>query len=161
AAALSIDPLEFRLKNLKDERLRAVLQAAAGKFGWGKMKPEPTRGFGLSCGVEKGGYVATCAEISISQPGSKVKIERVVAACECARSRWYPTGYRIMFNRRLRRDVAHALLRAASRLISTLALLCPVSTLVAQTSSSNTHGLRNKAVAPPPPIDSSNGATVI
>jgi isoquinoline 1-oxidoreductase len=83
AAALSIDPLEFRLKNLKEERLRAVLQAAAGKFGWGKMKPEPTRGFGLSCGVEKGGYVATCAEISISQPGSKVKIERVVTAFEC------------------------------------------------------------------------------
>ena len=30
-----IDPLAFRLKNLKDERLRAVFQAAAKKFGWG------------------------------------------------------------------------------------------------------------------------------
>jgi CO/xanthine dehydrogenase Mo-binding subunit len=83
AATLGMDPLEFRLKNLKDERLRAVLQAAAEKFGWGKAKSEPTRGFGLSCGVEKGSYVATCAEISISQPGSKVKIERVVTAFEC------------------------------------------------------------------------------
>jgi isoquinoline 1-oxidoreductase len=83
AAALGIDPLEFRLKNLKDARLRAVLESAAGKFGWGKVKSEPTRGFGLACGVEKGGYVATCAEISISQPGSKVKIERVVTAFEC------------------------------------------------------------------------------
>jgi hypothetical protein len=34
-------------------------------------------------------------------------------------------------------DVAHVLLRAASRLISTLALLYPISTLVAQTASSN------------------------
>jgi isoquinoline 1-oxidoreductase len=83
AAALGMDPLEFRLKNLKDERLRAVLQAASAKFGWGKIKPDATRGFGLACGVEKGGYVATCAEISISQPGSKVKIERVVTAFEC------------------------------------------------------------------------------
>ncbi len=83
AAALSLDPLEFRLKNLKDARLRAVLEAAANKFGWGKIKSESTRGFGLACGVEKGGYVATCAEISISQPGSKVKIERVVTAFEC------------------------------------------------------------------------------
>ena len=83
AAALGMDPLEFRLKNLKDERLRAVLQAAAEKFAWGKMKSNSTRGFGLACGVEKGSYIASCAEISISQPGSKVKIERVVTAFEC------------------------------------------------------------------------------
>ena len=83
AAALGMDPLEFRLKNLKDERLRAVLQAAADKFAWGKLKSDPARGFGLACGVEKGSYVASCAEISISQPGSKVKIERVVTAFEC------------------------------------------------------------------------------
>jgi isoquinoline 1-oxidoreductase len=83
AAALGMDPLEFRLKNLKDERLRAVLQAAADKFGWGKVKSTPTRGFGLACGVEKGGYVAACAEVSIAQPGNKVKIERVVTAFEC------------------------------------------------------------------------------
>ena len=29
-----MDPLEFRLKNLKDERFRAVLEAAAERFGW-------------------------------------------------------------------------------------------------------------------------------
>jgi isoquinoline 1-oxidoreductase len=83
AATLGMDPLEFRLKNLKDDRLRAVLEAATGKFGWGKVKSEPTRGFGLACGIEKGSYVASCAEISISQPGSKVKIEHVVTAFEC------------------------------------------------------------------------------
>jgi CO/xanthine dehydrogenase Mo-binding subunit len=83
AAALEMDPLAFRLKNLKNERLRAVLQAAAAKFGWDKTKSIPTRGFGLACGVEKGGYVASCAEVSISQPDGKVKIERVVTAFEC------------------------------------------------------------------------------
>ncbi|HYL74709.1 MAG TPA: molybdopterin cofactor-binding domain-containing protein [Bryobacteraceae bacterium] len=83
AAAAGMDPLEFRLKNLKDARLRAVLQAAAEKFGWGKTKSSPTRGFGLACGFEKGGYIASCAEISIAPPGGKVKIERVVNAFEC------------------------------------------------------------------------------
>jgi len=71
------------LKNLKNERLRAVLEAAASKFEWVKTKSIPTRGFGLACGVEKGGYVACCAEVSISQPDGKVKIERVITAFEC------------------------------------------------------------------------------
>ena len=83
AAAAGVDPLEFRLKNLKDARLRAVLEAAAEKFGWRSAKSQPTRGYGLACGVEKGGYVASCAEVSITQPGGKVKIERVATAFEC------------------------------------------------------------------------------
>ena len=88
-----MDPLEFRLKNLKNDRLRAVLQAAAEKFGWGKRKAIPNRGYGLACGVEKGGYVATCAEISIvpseflgaevAPAPPKVTIDRVVTAFEC------------------------------------------------------------------------------
>jgi CO/xanthine dehydrogenase Mo-binding subunit len=81
AAAIDMDPLAFRLKSLKNERLRAVLQAAAAKFGWDTFKSISTRGFGLACGVEKGGYVACCAEVSLSE--GKVKIERVVTAFEC------------------------------------------------------------------------------
>ena len=93
AAAIGMDPLEFRLKNLKDVRLRAVLEAAAEKFGWANAKSLPDRGFGLACGVEKGGYVATCAEISmvpaeyvgaeVAPAPPKVKVERVVTAFEC------------------------------------------------------------------------------
>jgi isoquinoline 1-oxidoreductase len=81
AHELKIDPLEFRLKNLKDERLRAVFQAAADRFGWGKEKSSPSRGFGIAGGVEKGGYVATCAEISINH--GEVKVVRVVEAFDC------------------------------------------------------------------------------
>lgn len=93
AAAVGMDPLEFRLKNLKNDRLREVLQAAAEKFGWGKTNGPSDRGVGLACGVEKGGYVATCAKISIVPsefrgaevtPGPpKIKIDRVVTAFEC------------------------------------------------------------------------------
>ena len=82
AAAAHLDPLEFRLKNLKNERLRAVLKAAADRFGWRDRKPSATRGFGLSCGVEKGGYVGCCAEIALG-PGKQLRVERVVEAWEC------------------------------------------------------------------------------
>jgi isoquinoline 1-oxidoreductase len=84
AHAVGIDPLAFRLKNLKNERLRAVLEAAAKKFGWGPQnKPSPERGFGLACGSEKGSYVATCAEVAIDSRTDKVHVVRAVTAFEC------------------------------------------------------------------------------
>ena len=83
AHARGQDPLEFRLQNLSDARLRAVLVAAAEKFGWGKTKATAERGFGLACGVEKGGYVATCAEVAIARPSGEVRVTRAVTAFEC------------------------------------------------------------------------------
>jgi isoquinoline 1-oxidoreductase len=83
AHAVAMDPLEFRLKNLKDERLRAVLQAAAKQFGWGKAKPAGDHGFGIAGGFEKGSYVATCAEVAIDRSSGKVHAIRLVTAFEC------------------------------------------------------------------------------
>jgi isoquinoline 1-oxidoreductase len=71
-----MDPLEFRLKNIQDPRLRAVLQTAADRFGWGKGK-----GIGMSCGFEKNGYVATCAQVAVEQ--SRIRVLRVVEAFDC------------------------------------------------------------------------------
>jgi isoquinoline 1-oxidoreductase len=82
ARGLKIDPLDFRRRNLKDERLLAVLDAAAKAFGWGKAAPGAGRGAGLACGTEKGGYVATCAEVAVERAGG-VKVLRVVTAFEC------------------------------------------------------------------------------
>lgn len=81
AHAASMDPLAFRMKNLKDTRLRAVLEAAASAFGWGGTSPAAGRGFGIAGGIEKGGYVATCAEVAIED--RQVRIVRVVEAFEC------------------------------------------------------------------------------
>ena len=83
ADLLKMDPLGFRLKNIKNERLRAVLEAAAKSFGWTAFKTKPGRGSGLACGFEKGSYIATCAEISIHLHTKKVKLERVVCSFEC------------------------------------------------------------------------------
>jgi isoquinoline 1-oxidoreductase len=83
AHAAGIDSLEFRLKNITDPRLQAVFQAAADKFGWGHLKSSPERGFGIAGGVDKGGYVATCAEVAIDPTSKRVKIRRIVQAWEC------------------------------------------------------------------------------
>jgi len=69
--AIGMDPLEFRLKNLSDPRLRAVLQAAAERFGWGRSKSTPELGFGIAGGTEKGGYVATCVEVEVNPTSKK------------------------------------------------------------------------------------------
>ena len=61
AAAAGIDPLEFRLKNLKGERLRAVLAAAAERFGWKERKGH----CGIACGIDKGGHIANCVEVEV------------------------------------------------------------------------------------------------
>ena len=82
AAAAGVDPLAFRMKNLTDTRLRAVFQAAADKFGWEKAKSTPERGFGIAGGNEKGGYVATCAEVEIDSASKKVRVRRVAQAWE-------------------------------------------------------------------------------
>ncbi|MGB9029303.1 MAG: molybdopterin cofactor-binding domain-containing protein [Acidobacteriaceae bacterium] len=81
AHEVGMDPLEFRLKNLDDARLRAVFTAAAERFGWGKEKSTTERGFGIAGGTEKGGYTAACAEVEIDA-GKKVRIRRVVQAWE-------------------------------------------------------------------------------
>jgi nicotinate dehydrogenase subunit B len=80
ADAIEMDPLAFRLKNLGNDRMRAVLEAAAKKFGWGKEKGGG-RGFGLAVGTEKGSYVATCAEVAIDK--EKVQVVRATTAFEC------------------------------------------------------------------------------
>lgn len=82
AHTVGLDPLEFRLKNLADPRLRAVLQAATDKFGRGNVRSSSGHGFGLGCGTEKGGYVACCAEVVVDQNTKQVHIVRVVQAWE-------------------------------------------------------------------------------
>ncbi len=82
AASLKMDPLEFRLKNLKEERLRAVFEQGAQRFGWGKM-PSHGVGFGMGGGYEKLGYVATFAEVRVDDTTGSVAVQRVVTAFEC------------------------------------------------------------------------------
>lgn len=83
ARELNMDPLEFRLRNLKEERMINVLKGAAAKFGWEGYKPAPGRGIGIACGTEKGSFVATCAEVVFDRENEEVKVLRAVTAFEC------------------------------------------------------------------------------
>ncbi len=85
AHAVGMDPLAFRMKNLSEARLKAVFEAAAEKFGWARRKSSSGRGFGIAGGVEKGGYIALCAEVEVEggKTGGRVRIRRVAAAFEC------------------------------------------------------------------------------
>ncbi|HKT11714.1 MAG TPA: molybdopterin cofactor-binding domain-containing protein [Terriglobia bacterium] len=78
-----MDPLEFRLKNLKNQRLKFAFTAAAEAFGWKTRKPSKGHGFGMGGGVEKGGYVATCAEVAVDHSSGEVRVVRVTSAFDC------------------------------------------------------------------------------
>jgi isoquinoline 1-oxidoreductase len=87
AAAADADPLEFRLRHLTNDRLRAVLVAATGRFGWRDVwkrnqSRQPT-GVGLACGIEKGSYVACCAKIEVNERDGTFRVLKVVEAYEC------------------------------------------------------------------------------
>jgi nicotinate dehydrogenase subunit B len=82
AASLKMDPLEFRLKNLKEERLRAVFEQGARQFGWDNPR-QANHGFGMGGGYEKLGYIATFAEVSLNPSTRAIKVERVLTAFDC------------------------------------------------------------------------------
>jgi isoquinoline 1-oxidoreductase subunit beta len=82
AHAVGQDPLEFRRKLMtKHPKNLAVLNAVADRAGWGKPAPKGVYR-GLAQMMSFNSYVAACAEISVTD-GTKVKIQRIVAATDC------------------------------------------------------------------------------
>jgi CO/xanthine dehydrogenase Mo-binding subunit len=80
AAKAGMDPLEFRLNNLTDKRMRGVLKAAAEKFGWTPAKGPSGRGFGIACGSDVNVPVAIMAEVEVDERTGSVQVKRVVCA---------------------------------------------------------------------------------
>lgn len=80
AAEAGIDPLEFRLNNTSDPRMRGVLEAAAKAVDWSPAPAPSGRGLGWACGIDAGTYVAHVAQVSVDENSGEVKVERVVCA---------------------------------------------------------------------------------
>jgi nicotinate dehydrogenase subunit B len=80
ASAAGIDPLEFRLKNLKDEKMIACLKSVADKFGYVPAKTPGKRGIGIACGHDAGTWVAEIAEVKVDTATGKVKVVRVACS---------------------------------------------------------------------------------
>ena len=82
AAAAGADPVEFRLRHLKDPRARAVIETVAAKAGWRKgEKGDGARGRGVGFARYKNGacYLAVIAEIVA---GNDIAVKRVWAAID-------------------------------------------------------------------------------
>ena len=84
AHAAGDDPYRYRRQLMGKPlaaRLRAVLDLAAEKAGWGKPLP-PGVHRGIAAHFAYGGYCAQVAEVSVAK-GGLVKVHRVVAAIDC------------------------------------------------------------------------------
>jgi isoquinoline 1-oxidoreductase len=80
AARAEMDPVEFRLKNITDERMRRVLKAAVEKFGWTPAKAPSGRGFGIACGSDVNVPVVLMAEVKVDERTGSVQVKRVLCA---------------------------------------------------------------------------------
>jgi nicotinate dehydrogenase subunit B len=76
AALAGVDPVDFRLRQLKDARLARVLGAAARHWGWRPEKGPSGRGLGVACGTDAGSYVAAIAEVEVK--GGKISVKRAL-----------------------------------------------------------------------------------
>lgn len=88
AAKVGADPVEYRARHLSDERLVDVLRAVAGRSRWvsrasaRQSRSRDGRGQGIAVGLEKGGRVATFAEVEV-RPDRRLEVVRLVTGFEC------------------------------------------------------------------------------
>jgi nicotinate dehydrogenase subunit B len=90
AAALNLDPIEFRLRHVKDARDIAVIKGAAEKAGW-QSRPSPRRdqtgnkvsGRGVAYAQRNGTRVAVIAEVDIDRASGKIWARKFTVAHDC------------------------------------------------------------------------------
>jgi isoquinoline 1-oxidoreductase len=82
AMKAGIDPLEFRLNNLTNERVRRVLETAAKRFGWKAGHAPSGRGAGMACGMYSNACNATMVEVVVNRGTGAVEVKRVVMALD-------------------------------------------------------------------------------
>jgi hypothetical protein len=88
AAAAGADPLEYRLRQIGDERARAVLVRAAERFGWSAGERPPGRGRGIAYARYKNvaAYCAVCLEVDVDRASGAIWVARAVVAATPGRS---------------------------------------------------------------------------
>jgi len=84
------DPIEFRLKYIKDARDAALIKGAAQKFGW-DTRPSPRKdqrgdkvtGRGIAYAQRSGTRVAVIAEVEVNRASGKIFAKRFTVAHDC------------------------------------------------------------------------------
>ena len=93
SAYVKADPVAYRLQHLTEERIIAVVKAAAKAANW-DVRPSPKRdraltgvitGRGIACVAYEGdnGYAALVAEVEVDQTSGEVRAKRFVVAHDC------------------------------------------------------------------------------
>jgi nicotinate dehydrogenase subunit B len=90
AAAIGVDPVELRLRHVKNPRDIAVIKAAAEKAGW-QPRPSPRRdqtgskvtGRGIAYAQRSGTHVAVVAEVEVDRESGKIWARKFTVAHDC------------------------------------------------------------------------------
>jgi nicotinate dehydrogenase subunit B len=79
------DPVEYRLRFLKDERARDAIVKAAEKFAWSQWRKTPGRGRGIGFAKYKNiaGYCAVALEVEVNRQNGRIRVLRAVASADC------------------------------------------------------------------------------
>ena len=85
AEIAGVDPVEYRLRHLTDERAKAVIRSVADRANWQKgAKGDGARGRGISFVRYETikTYVALIADILIDRKSNTIRVERITAAAD-------------------------------------------------------------------------------
>jgi nicotinate dehydrogenase subunit B len=90
ALAINMDPVEFRVRNLKNPRDVALIKAVADKAGWQphvgarkQLKGDVYVGQGIAYAARGGTRVAIVAEVEVNRTSGKVWAKRFTVAQDC------------------------------------------------------------------------------
>jgi CO/xanthine dehydrogenase Mo-binding subunit len=84
AAAAGADPVEFRLRHVRDARARAVIEATAARAGWKIGTSAGASGWGFAYARYKnvGCYCAVAAEVAVDRKTGQITVKRAVSAVD-------------------------------------------------------------------------------
>jgi nicotinate dehydrogenase subunit B len=82
AHAANADPVAYRLRHMRDPRARAVIEAAAERFGWSNFARTGRNGRGFAFARYKNiaAYSAVAVEVHVDRDTGVVRVVRAVAA---------------------------------------------------------------------------------
>jgi CO/xanthine dehydrogenase Mo-binding subunit len=84
AHAAAADPVEFRLRHLRDPRAIAVIQAACERAEWQRREPRPGCGRGIAFARYKNAkaYAAVCVRLEVDSESGAIRLRHVVIAAD-------------------------------------------------------------------------------
>jgi len=84
AHAAGVDPVEFRVRHLRDPRAIEVIEAATERADWGGRELGPGRGRGIGFARYKNAkaYAAVIVELTVDPQSGAIRLERAVIAAD-------------------------------------------------------------------------------